>query len=262
MNERWIFADFKLPSERDIRQLHLIKATDVVLGLNDQESKSFKLRWNRNNPRLAAARLVSTGIRLKKEGFRVHLMPWLRPNRIYNEQCAEIVLEAYRAIDADSILFDVEVYWTKRGLARNFDHEGWVDEFWRDLWPLSGIVYGVTSYAIVPRPVVALLNEPEVLYYIPQAYSIYRTKMAWTMGSITIPGDMQQTAFDSWGKFSRDDQRCIMGIPFYSLSRPGMTGLKSLDTTMKKCAELGVPPAGWSLKHTYNKKVQKYLQEN
>ena len=260
--DRWIFADFKIPSKRDIAQLHRIKATDVVLGLNDQEDKEFRLRWNKNNPKLAYKRLVAVGKALKDQGFRVHLMPWLRPEKVYSEQCAEIVLNAYKDINADSILFDIEVYWNKRGLPRRFDHENWVDKYWRNNWPLSGIPYGVTSYAILPYPVNALLNEPEVCYYIPQAYSIYSTRMTWTTGSITMPGYMQEKAFNSWAKNSRPDQTCIMGIPFYSLRRPGMTGLKSLDIAMKKCAELGVATAGWSLKHTYNKKVQKYLEEN
>lgn len=254
-----LFCDFKLPTKSEIQLLQDLRVTDVYLGMNDQERSSFFLRWNRFRQSRAFQRLVDTGLAIADTGINVHLMPWLRPSKEYNEQAAEICLPAAEKIGAKSILFDVEVYWNKRGLPRRFDHEEAVEEYWRPVWADSCIPYGVTSYALLPLPVVALVNEPEVTYCIPQAYSVWSDRLSWAQKPQYAPGPMQRLGALSWRKHMRPDQELIMGLAAYYQRRPGMTGkqavLKAMDESSKYC-DLCV---FWSLKHVKRSRVMQEI---
>ena len=260
VGSRWIFADFKVPSKKDIAQLQLMGATDVVLGLNNQEESAFKLRASRNQDK-AKAKLIKVGRGLKQKGMRVHLMPWLRPTEAYNRECSRVVKELYEGICADSVLFDAEVYFNKK--PKGMTHVEFMETIWQSCWADLDMMFGVTSYAMVPKAIRAILGQDRIAYYVPQAYSIYNTKMEWTTGSTTLPGSMQQAAYDSWRLYAKDHQRCVMGIAVYSLKRPGIDGIKNIETCLGKCTnDLEVPVAIWSLNHTYNRRVTAFFKEN
>lgn len=241
-----IFTDFKLPTSNDIELLQRLKADDVYLGLNNEQDADFKLFWNKSNQKLAQQKLIDKCKELRDLGFTVHIMPWLRPLKEYSEQCAEVVLTVYEQSQAvESILFDCEVFFLKKGLPSGFDHQDALDEYWFPVWQ-DGIVYGVTSYAYVRPQLAPLLNLPAITYGIPQAYSIYNPKMPWTLQAAAQPGQLQKGAFNSWSKY---DLEVVMGLPAYKLTRPNMSQLEAMQQASTMTHEtLGINRnAYWSL---------------
>jgi len=242
MNRLWIFADFKLPSDKDLDLIKQLKFTDVVLGVVTEQHSVF-------TPKYSDARVIAAADKLRTLGVRVHIMAWLRRDRKFIRKCAQWMKAITAATQAASGLLDAEKHWhlgagisaTKAAalVAREFDG-----------MPCS---LGVTGLSDLHRTVRPLLDVCD--YGLCQAYSIWKPGRTehWSHSRGTTPKQQQIKSWSSWG--AGTNKPLVMGLSNYWTRRPSQPETPAMDAhTSMEAALRGATLVGateiayWSLK--------------
>lgn len=86
MDRKWIFADWRLPSERDLRLVQDLGFTDVVLGMVLPREPKFR-------PSFSTNKIVNAANDLTAIGVRVHIMAWVYRQKTFIKDCADWMVE-------------------------------------------------------------------------------------------------------------------------------------------------------------------------
>ena len=242
MNGLWIFADFKLPGNRDLELIEDLKFTDVVLGVVTEQHPVF-------TPKYSDAKVIATAHKLRALGVRVHIMAWLRREPGFIRECARWMKAITTETQAASGLLDAEKHWHfGTGISATRAAALVAREF--DGMPCS---LGVTGLSNLHRTVRPLLDVCD--YGLCQAYSIWKPGRAehWSHSRGTTPKEQQIKAWASWGGGA--DKPLVMGLSNYWARRPlrpgapAMDARASLKATLDGASLVGATEiAYWSLK--------------
>jgi hypothetical protein len=238
----WVFADFKLPTSKDLKLLQSLNITDVVLGV-EVEYRSWKLKYSEE-------RIIEAVNKLHNRGLQAHLMCWLSRDRTDITQTAQGMIHLANQTQCKTMLLDAEYHWHRgamsSGSAAQLIAEGFKEK------PCD---LGVTGLGILNPSVKHLLKVCD--YGIPQAYSIWKpgTEAHWSHSRSTEPGQLQVTSWRSWNTCNKP---LIMGLSCYWAERPprrGMPRMNQIDSmyhSLETSKVLGANSfAYWSLKHLH-----------
>jgi len=248
----WVFADFAVPSEDDIKMLADCGVSDVVLGVATSKG-NWKLNYSREKW-LEAAKLCS------QHFMKHHYMFWGVPNPNHMTMALETLTSMGSVSGATSIMIDAEGTWHKGNTA---DRDATIDV----LSEYDGY-FGVTGLDRMHKTVKPLAEKVD--YLLPQAYSFWKPGGAehWSHSTHTFPAYQQRRAYESWG-VPFPSKPYVMGLACYWGKRPksgvfpGITDIQSMRFAMTEtiaiwheAANGSEHPEGWfhgvaywSLKH-------------
>ncbi len=242
MKKKWIFADWKLPVQKDLDLIEALGFTDVVLGVVLPKTNKFK-------PSYSTAKIVAAVDDLRQLGVRVHIMAWIYRQKTYIRQCGDWMCRICRETGAESGMLDAEKDW----------HKGWgisapeAAKLVKQVFAEMPCPLGVTGLSNLHQTVKPLLEVCD--YGLGQAYSIWKPNSPdhWSHSRSTEPLTQQLT---SWASWSEGGKPLVMGLSNYWAKRPARFGnlplmdarqslLKSLEGTRQAGAD---EVAYWSLK--------------
>ena len=137
----------------------------------------------------------------RKAGVTVHLGTWLDPTEEYVTACAAGMAELATQAKAASVCLDLEGEWNRR----ISNHAAFVAGTVAPAFMGFPVPIGVTSFAILPRQVVAALSwvvQYHNGYGQPQAYSVFQDK-SWQNNTTLQPDHMSSLAWKSWSPITR-----------------------------------------------------------
>ena len=244
MKRIWVFSDFYVPRtdaklEKWLQWYVELGCTDVVLGVNEDPPAKWQLR-----PPYKLQDFSRAAKALSNAGITPHIMSWIHDqDPAYVVDMMEGLAPLWEDVgDEDmSLLVDAEAHWLHRG--NNEQQVAYELGLLTD-----AILLGVTGYAGVKRMEPKYRSLVEVAdYVIPQAYSNYTPKQAWTGSWGWRPGPCQKMAYKNWTSPLAD---VIMGLGAWHQARPGMSVEEAMGTAFQTCEDLGIEEvAYWSRKH-------------
>jgi hypothetical protein len=251
MATRWIFADFKPLSDKDLRVIEQGLYTDVVLGVSNGDKPWSWKGGQRRRWRASIKDAMSAGL-------RVHLMPWMRRDKVFIQACMEAIVDLFDEMGLGldgSILIDAEFHWIHGRTPIEA-----ASELIRELAGERRL--GVTGYTKVTSQVGSLLEVCD--YGCAQAYGFWQPSNPdhWSRKFGSEPGRPQQRAFRHWSS-----KPLVMALAAYWLKRGRrqyngkvyrpMTQreawVQNLDSAMAPPEGVDAPIAyaDWSLKHLH-----------
>lgn len=256
-----VFAGFNEVDAAEIKVLHEVGATRVIIGLDNQDDDTrgvdptdYDDDWH-IRPQLQDGRLEASYERLLNDGFEVGAHWWVRPVETWETQARAFILslaDRYHGAEPFTAVGDVELFAlhlaaTRGGFASFEDFVAWWGRGWLrppttedDLrWPrLAAAVYASPN----PRSRL-LVRSTAVSEVIPMAYGNVKQFGAELPSRGLLPRTIA-----AWSAELRDDQALTVGMGAYDQARGDLDDQRVMIASAQALVARGIKRAAyWQL---------------